>query len=85
MLRIMIRSNKIRRKSVISFEKEMSCQVKDDGVNFEGSIGYNGFFLESFILTTIFLKNKNIFLSEKSISKFRKMLIFSKHYTLPNG
>lgn len=77
--------DKIRRKSVISFEKELSCQVKDDGVNFEGSIGYNGFFLESFILTTIFLKNKNIFLSEKSISKFRKMLIFSKHYTLPNG
>jgi len=64
---------------------EVTSQVHDDGVQFEGSISYHRLVLEMFVSVVILCGKNGIEVPKAVWSRLEKMFNFVLHYTKPDG
>ncbi len=76
---------KERLKSIQAISDELNFQILKDGSNFEGSIGYHGFMLESLIQLIIFCDKRKIEVPYNIKITTKKMLNFTSNYTKPDS
>jgi len=71
--------------AVKQLEKEIHGQVFADGVDYEGSLPYQGLVLEMFLSATILLAENGLKFSKRFMARLEKMLEFAAAYTKPDG
>lgn len=64
---------------------ELDDQIYADGVNFEGSISYHRFVLDSYLLIALFCRLNNRPVPEKVWNKLEKMIEFIQSVMRPDG
>ena len=64
---------------------EVLRQVSTDGVDFEGSIPYQGFVLNLLLPTILLCKRNDIHVPKKVLDRVERMLEFVQTYTKPDG
>ncbi len=65
--------------------QEVLKQVSTDGVDFEGSIPYQGFVLNLLLPTILLCKRNDIHVPKKVLDRVERMLEFVQTYTKPDG
>lgn len=72
-------------KGVNELIKEISHQVYEDGVDFEGSINYHRLVTELFLSSTLISLQNKIMFPEQYMNRLENMIEFVMYYTKPDG
>ncbi len=75
----------IRRMAIRRLETEIRRQVQDDGMNYEGSLGYHRLVTELFLYSCILTGKNNIEMSISFTDRLASMLQVLHDFTLPDG
>lgn len=65
--------------------QELSKQIDNNGVNFEGSIAYHRFSTELFLSSFLLCRVNSILVPNEVVTQLEKMFEFIMYYTKPNG
>jgi hypothetical protein len=65
--------------------KEMTVQVREDGVDYENAVSYHRLVLELFLLAFLRLRRSGRAIPEAFTARLEKMFEYALHYTKPDG
>lgn len=72
-------------KGLEGLAKEVKIQINDEGIHYEGSIGYHRFVTEMLLSTVLYCRASNISVPSKIEKKTQNMLEFIMNYAKPDG